>query len=60
MAETLLKMQDKAVEEDFWFGSVARAQGVRLLAWSKLAPKSSRHGGDGDGCSSMGVPAGTG
>ncbi len=40
MAETLLKMQDKAVEEDFWFGSVARAQGVRLLAWSKLAPKS--------------------
>ena len=41
MADTLLKMQDKAVEEDFWFGSVARAQGVRLLAWSKLAPKSS-------------------
>ncbi len=40
MADTLLKMQDKAVEEDFWFGSVARAQGVRLLAWSKLAPKS--------------------
>jgi uncharacterized protein YfaS (alpha-2-macroglobulin family) len=41
MADTLLKMQDKTVEEDFWFGSVARAQGVRLLAWSKLAPKSS-------------------
>jgi uncharacterized protein YfaS (alpha-2-macroglobulin family) len=41
MAETLLKMQDKKVEEDFWFGSVARAQGVRLLAWSKFAPKSS-------------------
>jgi uncharacterized protein YfaS (alpha-2-macroglobulin family) len=41
MADTLLKMQDKAVEEDFWFGSVARAQGVRLLAWSKFAPKSS-------------------
>jgi uncharacterized protein YfaS (alpha-2-macroglobulin family) len=41
MAETLLKMQDKAVEEDFWFGCVARAQGIRLLAWSKLAPKSS-------------------
>ena len=41
MAETLLKMQDKAVEEDFWFGSVARAQGVRLLAWSKLSAKSS-------------------
>jgi uncharacterized protein YfaS (alpha-2-macroglobulin family) len=40
MADTLLKMQDKAVEEDFWFGSVARAQGVRLLAWSKLSPKS--------------------
>ncbi len=40
MAETLLKMQDKAVEEDFWFGSVARAQGVRLLAWSKLSAKS--------------------
>jgi uncharacterized protein YfaS (alpha-2-macroglobulin family) len=40
MADTLLKMQDKAVEEDFWFGSVARAQGVRLLAWSRLAPKS--------------------
>ncbi len=40
MADTLLKMQDKAVEEDFWFGSVARAQGVRLLAWSKLAPTS--------------------
>ena len=41
MADTLLKMQDKAVEEDFWFGSVARAQGVRLLAWSKLSAKSS-------------------
>jgi len=41
MADTLLKMQDKAVEEDFWFGCTARAQGVRLLAWSKLAPKSS-------------------
>ena len=40
MADTLLKMQDKAVEEDFWFGSVARAQGVRLLAWSKLSAKS--------------------
>ncbi len=40
VADALLKMQDKAVEEDFWFGSVARAQGVRLLAWSKLAPKS--------------------
>ena len=41
MADTLLKMQDKAVEEDYWFGSVARAQGVRLLAWSKLSAKSS-------------------
>ena len=41
VADALLKMQDKTVEEDFWFGSVARAQGVRLLAWSKLAPKSS-------------------
>jgi uncharacterized protein YfaS (alpha-2-macroglobulin family) len=40
MADTLLKMRDKAVEEDFWFGSMARAQGVRLLAWTKHAPKS--------------------
>lgn len=40
MAETLLKMRDKAVEEDFWFGCIARAQGIRLLAWSRLAPKS--------------------
>lgn len=40
MADALLKMQDKKVEEDRWFGSVARAQGVRLLAWSALAPKS--------------------
>ena len=40
MADTLLKMRDKAVEEDYWFGSVSRAQAVRLLAWSKLAPKS--------------------
>ena len=40
MAETLLKMQDKPVAEDFWFGCLARAQGVRLLAWSRLAPKS--------------------
>ena len=40
MAEALLKMQDKPVEEDFWFGSIARAQGVRLLAWSRLSAKS--------------------
>ena len=40
MADTLLKMKDKPVEEDQWFGSTARAQGVRLLAWTKLAPKS--------------------
>lgn len=40
MADTLLKIRDKAVEEDYWFGSVARAQGVRLLAWSKLSAKS--------------------
>jgi uncharacterized protein YfaS (alpha-2-macroglobulin family) len=40
MADTLLKMRDKAVEADTWFGSVSRAQGVRLLAWSKLSPKS--------------------
>jgi alpha-2-macroglobulin len=40
MADTLLKMRDKAVEADAWFGSVSRAQGARLLAWSRLAPKS--------------------
>jgi uncharacterized protein YfaS (alpha-2-macroglobulin family) len=40
MADTLLKMRDKAAEADVWFGSVSRTQGVRLLAWSRLAPKS--------------------
>ena len=40
MADTLLKMRDKAVEEDFWYGGLERAQAVRLLAWSKLSPKS--------------------
>lgn len=40
MADTLLKMQDKPVAEDFWFGCIARAQGIRLLAWSRLAPNS--------------------
>lgn len=40
MAETLLKMTDKKVEVDQWFGSIARAQGVRLMAWSLLSPKS--------------------
>lgn len=40
MAETLLRIADKKVEEDPWFGSIARAQGVRLMAWSLLSPKS--------------------
>ncbi len=39
MAETLLTMEDKAVEEDYWYGSIARAQGVCLLAWSRLSAK---------------------
>ncbi len=39
-AESLMRMQDKAVEADWWFGSVARAQGIRLLAWTKIAGKS--------------------
>ncbi len=39
-ADSLLRMQDKAVKADWWFGSVARAQGIRLLAWSKVAGKS--------------------
>jgi uncharacterized protein YfaS (alpha-2-macroglobulin family) len=33
-------MQDKAVEADWWFGSTARAQGIRLLAWTRIAGKS--------------------
>jgi uncharacterized protein YfaS (alpha-2-macroglobulin family) len=40
MADTLLKIRDKGVEEDVWFGNLARAQAVRLLAWSRLSPKS--------------------
>ncbi|MEK0449778.1 MAG: hypothetical protein RL088_2046 [Verrucomicrobiota bacterium] len=39
-ADSLLRMQDKAVKADWWFGSVARAQGIRLLAWSKVTGKS--------------------
>ncbi len=40
MADTLLKMKDKAAEPDYWFGNLARAQAIRLMAWSRLAPKS--------------------
>ena len=40
MVETLLKMRDKQVEEDYWYGSLARAQAIRLLAWSRFALKS--------------------
>lgn len=39
MAETLMRMHDKQVEEDFWFGNLARAQAIRLMAASRLAPK---------------------
>jgi uncharacterized protein YfaS (alpha-2-macroglobulin family) len=39
-ADSLLRMQDKAVEADWWFGSTARAQGIRLLAWTRIAGKS--------------------
>jgi uncharacterized protein YfaS (alpha-2-macroglobulin family) len=40
MADALLKMRDKQVQEDFWFGNLARAQAIRLMAWSRLSPKS--------------------
>lgn len=40
MADTLLKIKDKPVEEDYWFGNLARAQAVRLLAWIRLSLKS--------------------
>jgi alpha-2-macroglobulin len=39
-ADSLLRMTDKAVEADWWFGSTARAQAIRLLAWTKIAGKS--------------------
>lgn len=39
-ADSLMRMQDKAVEPDWWFGSTARAQGIRLLAWTRLSAKS--------------------
>ena len=39
-ADSLMRMQDKAVEADYWFGSTARAQGIRILAWTKLSGKS--------------------
>ena len=39
-ADSLLRMQDKAVEPDWHFGSTARAQAIRLLAWTKLSGKS--------------------
>ena len=39
-ADSLMRMQDKAVEPDWWFGSNARAQAIRLLAWTKMTAKS--------------------
>ena len=60
MADTLLRMQDKPVEEDFWFGSSRARRACACSRGPKLSPKSTRTEAIADAALRLRATAGTG